>query len=81
MATGLFLENQRAQSLLDRRQSAERRAWWAAQRLHGLCAAFRQQCEGQELRYLSARLKSKGGIAKLQRLLTAATPPEFRTAS
>jgi hypothetical protein len=66
--------------MLDRRLSEERRAWWAAQRLHGLCAAFRQECEGRELKYLSERLKTPGGIAKLQRLLANATPPEFRTA-
>jgi len=81
VTTVLFLEHQRAQRLLDRRSSAERRAWWAAQRLHGLCAAFRQECEGKELQYLSARLKTPGGIAKLQRLLAAATPPEFRSAA
>ena len=81
VTTVLFLEHQRAQRLLDRRLSAERRAWWAAQRLHGLCAAFRQECDGKELQYLSARLKTPGGIAKLQRLLAAATPPEFRTAA
>jgi hypothetical protein len=80
ITTVLFLEHQRAQRLLDKRLSAERRAWWQAQRLHGLCAAFRQECDGQELKYLQARLKTSCGIAKLQRLLAAATPPEFRTA-
>lgn len=80
VTTVLFLEHQRALRLLDRRLSEERRAWWAAQRLHGLCAAFRQECEGRELKYFSQRLKTPGGIAKLQRLLAAATPPEFRTA-
>jgi len=79
VTTVLFLELERAQRLADRRLTEQRRQWWAAQRLHGLCAAFRQQCEGKELRYLSARLKTPGGIAKLQRLLAAATPPEFRT--
>ena len=80
VTTVLFLEHERAQRMQDRRLSEERRAWWAAQRLHGLCAAFRQECEGRELKYLSERLKTPGGIAKLQRLLAAATPPEFRTA-
>jgi hypothetical protein len=79
ITTVLFLEQLRAQRLLDRRLTKERRAWWSAQRLHGLCAAFRQDCAGRELRYLSGRLKTAGGIAKLQRLLHAATPPEFRT--
>jgi DDE family transposase len=80
VTTVLFLEHQRAQRLQDQRLSEERRAWWAAQRLHGLCAAYRQECEGRELKYLSERIKTPGGIAKLQRLLAAATPPEFRTA-
>ena len=81
VTTVLFLEHQRAQRLQDQRLSEERRAWWAAQRLHGLCAAYRQECEGRELKYLSDRIKTSGGIAKLQRLLAAATPPEFRIAS
>lgn len=80
ITTVLFLEHQRAQRLFDRRLTKERRTWWAAQRLHGLCAAFRQECEGRELKYFSQRLKTPGGIAKLQRLLDAATPPEFRAA-
>jgi hypothetical protein len=80
ITTVLFLEHQRAQRLLDKRLSEDRRAWWQAQRLHGLCAAFRQECDGQELKYLQARLKTSGGIARLQRLLAAAIPPEFRTA-
>ena len=79
VTTVLFLELERAQRLSDRRLTEQRRQWWEAQRLHGLCAAFRQQCAGKELRYLSERLKTPGGIAKLQRLLAAATPPEFRT--
>lgn len=76
----LFLEYLRAERLQDRRLSAERRAWWTAQRLHGLSAAFRQECAGRELNYLLERTKTPGGIAKLQRLLAAATPPEFRSA-
>jgi hypothetical protein len=80
ITTVLFLEYQRAQRLRDRRLTAERRAWWTAQRLHGLSAAFRQECEGRELKYLLERTKTPGGIAKLQRLLAAATPPEFRSA-
>ena len=65
----------------DRRLSQERRRWWESQRLHGLCVAYRQECEGRELKYLSQRLKTPGGIAKLQRLLAAALPAEFRAAA
>lgn len=80
ITTVLFLEHERAKRLQDRRLSQETRRWWEAQRLHGLCAAFRQQCEGQELKYLSERLKTPGGIAKLKRLLAAALPKEYRAA-
>jgi hypothetical protein len=76
----LFLEDERAKRLQDRRLSKEARQWWEAQRLHGLAAAFRQECDGRELKYLSERLKTSGGIAKLKRLLEAAVPPEYRTA-
>lgn len=50
ITTVLFLELERARRLQDQRLSEERRAWWAAQRLHGLCAAFQQECQGQELK-------------------------------
>lgn len=80
ITTVLFLETLRAKRLTDRRLSAESRQWWTAQRLHGLCAAFRQECDGRELKYLAARLKTSGGIQKLKRLLAAALPPEYRTA-
>jgi hypothetical protein len=79
--TVLFLEDLRAQRLSDRRLSKEARRWWDAQRLHGLSAAFQQECTGQELKYLSNRLKTSGGIAKLKRVLTAAIPPEYRVAA
>lgn len=79
--TVLFLEHQRAERLHDRRLSKAARAWWEAQRLHGLSAAFQQECTGQELKYLSDRLKTPGGIMKLKRLLRAAIPPEYQVAA
>ena len=81
ITTVLFLEHLRAERLRDRHLSQQARQWWEAQRLHGLCAAFRQECAGRELKYLADRLKTSGGIAKLKRLLAAALPPEFRIAS
>ncbi len=78
ITTVLFLEHMRAKRLADRRLSKENRAWWQAQRLHGLAEAFRQTCEGEELKYMSERLKTSGGIAKLKRSLIAALPTEFR---
>jgi hypothetical protein len=74
ITTVLFLEQLRARALRDRRLTKERRASWAAQRVHGLCAAFRQECAAKELCYFRTRLKTPGGIAKLQRLLHAAIP-------
>jgi len=79
--TVLFLELLRADRLHDRRLSAEARKWWEGQRLHGLAMAFQQKCAGQELKYLSDRLKTTGGIAKLKRLLAQSIPPEYRAAA
>lgn len=81
ITTVLFLEHERAKRLRDRRLSKETRRWWESQRLHGLCIAYRQECEARELKYLSERLKTSGGIAKLKRLLAAAIPPEYRNAA
>ena len=81
VTTVLFLEYERARRLRDRRLKKETRHWWASQRLHGLCVAYRQECEGRELKYLSDRLKTPGGITKLKRLLTAALPTEHRAAA
>jgi len=78
LTTVLFLEQLRAKHLADRRLSEERRRWWATQRLHGLSEAFRQQCAGEELKFLSERLKTPGGIKKMQRLITNAMPQEYR---
>jgi hypothetical protein len=80
ITTVLFLEHERIKHVQDRRLSKEARRWWESQRLHGLCHAYRQQCAGAELKYLSSRLKTSGGIAKLKRLLTAALPIEYRAA-
>lgn len=81
IATLLFLEHYRAQHLRDRRLSPESRRWWESQRLHGLCEAFHQECQGKELQYLSNRLKTPGGITKLKRLLNNALPQEYRAAA
>lgn len=80
ITTVLFLEYERIKHVQDRRLSVESRRWWEAQRLHGLCHAYRQQCAAAELKYLSDRLRTSGGIARLKRLLSAALPPEYRVA-
>ena len=79
ITTVLFLETERAKRMRDRSLSLQARRWWAMQRLHGLCSGIRHECELQELKYLNERLKTPGGVAKVQRLLGAAIPPEFRT--
>ena len=79
ITTVLFLEHHRAKRLNDRRLTAERRRWWKAQRLHGLCEAFRQECFGNELKYLSDRLKTSGGLKKMKQLLMNALPAEYRS--
>jgi hypothetical protein len=81
IVTVLFLEHLRAERLSNRRLSKEAHRWWDAQRLHGLSAAFQQECSGKELKYLADRLKTSGGITKLKRLLQAAIPPEYRAAA
>jgi len=81
ITTVLFLEHERLKRVQDRRLSEEARRWWEAQRLHGLCHAYRQECAGNELKYLSDRLKTSGGIAKLKRLLANALPAEYRAAA
>jgi hypothetical protein len=78
ITTVLFLEQERIKHMQDRRLSQESRRWWESQRLHGLCHAYRQQCDASELKYLSDRLKTSGGIAKLKRLLANALPTEYR---
>jgi hypothetical protein len=79
ITTVLFLEHERAKRMKDRRLSKERRRWWETQRLHGLCVAYRQECDARELKYLSERIKTPGGIAKLKRLLANAVPAEYRS--
>ena len=80
ITTVLFPETERAKRMQDRRLSMETRQWWATQRLHGLCTAYREECDGREPKSMADRLKTSGGIAKLKQLLAAALPIEFRAA-
>jgi hypothetical protein len=75
----LYLEWLRAKRLARRGLDREAKRWWRAQRLHGLCQAFLQEVERNELKYLSDRLKTVSGIAKLKRVLSNAFPHEYRT--
>lgn len=79
ITTVLYLEWQRTKQLTRRGLDPEVQRWWQVQRLHGLCQAFCQQVERTELGYLSERLKTSGGIAKLKRVLSNAFPREYRS--
>lgn len=81
LTTVLFLETLRAEQMVRRDLSKEQRQWWTSQRLHGLSEAFIQMTEAEELKYISARLKTSGGIAKLKRQMLYATPKEYRHAA
>lgn len=81
LVTVLYLEHERISHILDKRLSKERRDWWQRQRLHGLCHAVRQEMERKQLVYIEKRTKTSGGLKKLQRLLAAAIPQEYRAAT
>lgn len=80
ITTVLYLEWLRAKKLADGRLSRKQKDWWRAQRLHGLCAAVIEHAERNELKYVSERLKTPGGINKLKRLVTSAKPREYQAA-
>ena len=80
ITTVLYLEWHRAKQLTRRGITPEVKRWWTRQRLHGLCEAICQQAERSELKFLSDRLKTSGGIAKLKRLLQYGSPSECRIA-
>ena len=67
ITTVLYLEWYRAKQLTRRGISPEAKRWWSQQRLHGLCEAVCHHAERSELKFLSDRLKTSGGIAKLKR--------------
>jgi hypothetical protein len=81
ISTVLFLEYQRACKMADRRLTKAKRLWWSSQRLHGLCSAFRQECQTKELKFLRDRLKTQGGIHKLKHLIAQNIPTEFNAAA
>jgi hypothetical protein len=80
ITTVLYLEHERLRHMQDRRLPPKQRRWWDMQRLHGLCHAFRQQCAANELKYLARQLKTRHGVEKLHRVLTAAIPREYQAA-
>jgi len=81
ITTVLFLETLRAQRMAPRDLTKKQREWWSMQRMHGLCEAFIQMTEANELKYISARIKTSGSIAKLKRLLLNRSPKEYHHAA
>jgi hypothetical protein len=75
----LYLEWYRAEQLARRKITPEEHKWWRHQRTHGLCQAIRYASQEAELKYLSERLETPGGIAKLKRLLRNGFAPEYRS--
>ena len=78
ITTVLYLEWHRAKQLTRRGIKPKVKCWRTQQRLHGLCEAVCQHAERRELKFLSDRLKTSGGIAKLKRLLQYGSPSEYR---
>lgn len=74
----LYLEWHRASQLARRDLADKERRWWERQRTHGLCQVIRQQADRNDLHYVSERLKTPGGIQRLQRELAHACPAEYR---
>lgn len=77
----LYLEYERALRIAARSVTDEEQKWWRIQRCHGLCQAVQTKLKQKELKYLHDRIKTSGGIAKLQRLLGNALPIEYRIAA
>ena len=81
LTTVLFLETTRAKQMARRDLTKAQRQWWSMQRTHGLAEAFIQTTESNELKYISNRLKTSGGIAKLKQWLHNTSPREYRMAA
>jgi hypothetical protein len=77
----MYLELLRAERLADHGLDEEQREWWRCQRTHGLVQAARLGSEKRELDYIAARLKTHGGIRRLQREILAAQSSEFKIAA
>lgn len=77
----LYLEWYRAGQLARRATSKKEKQWWRHQRTHGLCQAIRSISQRLELKYVSQRLETPRGIAKLARLIRNSFPREYRVAA
>jgi hypothetical protein len=81
LATFMFLENHRQRQMSRGNCAEEEKQWWERQRTYGLCQAIRSATEQNQLRYLSDRLKTPGGIRRLRNLIRNSFPKEYRVAS
>lgn len=80
LTTFMYLEWHRAQQLARRDLTEDEKRWWRHQRTHGLCQAVRLAGQQNEMTYLAERLQTRGGIAKLKRVLRDSLPAEYRMA-
>lgn len=78
ITTFLYLEYERARRIVDRALAEEERQWWRVQRSYGVSQAVQVSLKKRELKYLHDRLKTSGGITKLQRMLANTLPTEYR---
>ena len=76
----MYLETYRAEQLARRGLGDKEKKWWRHQRTHGLCQAVRLAAEQSELKYISKRLETPGGITTLKRLVRNSFAPEYRAA-
>jgi hypothetical protein len=74
----LYLEWYRAGQLARRATSTKDKQRWRHQRTYGMCQAIRSISQQLELKYVSQRLETPRGIAKLARLIRNSFPPEYR---
>jgi hypothetical protein len=78
LATFLYLEWIRASKLRQRSLTKKQRAWWQAQRTHGLALAVRQSAERREIKLIADALKTDSGVKRMSELLSQSHPQEYR---
>ena len=81
LTTFMFLEHHRKRQMSSGDCGEEQKHWWEHQRTYGLCQAIRSATEQNQLRYLSNRLKTPGGIRTLRYVIRNSFPKEYRAVS
>lgn len=73
-----YLEWYRARQLARAGPGGRPRAWWQAQRCHGIAGALRRHAEAHDLARLLRWSGSKAGLKRLRQALRRALPPEYQ---